>query len=230
MSLDARLNKVMPVLSARERGILVLKSLKDKTPENPSLRRTMPPEQMSEFNRLIVLMNACNIYLPLFITMVEQQAEQMEVRVSWMLTLSQFGTALWQLGALVPPSKRKQAERAMAGFWPFVELPWDGEQHDHSWLDIAESMEKTIRECVAHLWDDLVAIDAVLAEVAVSFNGEDPMRPVMRGVLEKARSKLSVMHEVFSGKEAIEVTVPTEEALELAQTYFDKGLQLMESI
>ena len=66
--------------------------------------------------------------------------------------------------------------------------------------------------------------------VAANFDGGDPLRPTMRGVLEKARQKLSVVHEVFSGKEAIEVTVPTEEALELAQTYFDKGLQLMESI
>ena len=49
-------------------------------------------------------------------------------------------------------------------------------------------------------------------------------------MLEKARSKLSVMHEFFSGKEAVEVSVPTEEALELAQVYFDKGLHLMERI
>jgi len=52
----------------------------------------------------------------------------------------------------------------------------------------------------------------------------------MRGVLEKARSKLLVMHEFFSGKQAVEVIVPTEDALALAQTYFDKGRQLMEGI
>ncbi len=65
MSLGARLNKLLPVLSAKERAILVLRSLKDKTPEDPIWRQTMPREQSPEFNRLIVLMNACNNHLPL---------------------------------------------------------------------------------------------------------------------------------------------------------------------
>ena len=151
MSLDARLNKLMPVLTARERGILVLRSLREKTPENPAWRRTMPQDQTQEFNRLIVLMNACNIHLPLFITMVEQQTEQMEVRVNWLITLTQYGSALWKLGEFVPASKRKQAEKAMAEFWPAIELPWDGEEHEHSWLNIADTMQEVVRECVAHL-------------------------------------------------------------------------------
>ena len=75
MSLPGRLNKLMPSLTVKERGILVLKSLKDKTPEDPQWRRTMPGTQTVELNRLIGLMNACNIYLPLYITMVEQHTE-----------------------------------------------------------------------------------------------------------------------------------------------------------
>ena len=52
----------------------------------------------------------------------------------------------------------------------------------------------------------------------------------MRGVLEKARRSLSVMHEFFSGKEAVAVTVPSEDTMALAQTYFDNGMRLMEKI
>ena len=83
MSIDARLNKLMPALSAKERAILVLRSLKDKTPEDPLWRRTMPQEQAREFSRLIVLMNACNIYLPLYITVVEQKTEHLCLKRHW---------------------------------------------------------------------------------------------------------------------------------------------------
>src|SRR5712691_7101460 len=114
MGIDARLDKLMPVLSARERAILVLRSLKEKTPKEPSWRNTMPREQWAEFNRLIVLMNACNIYLPLFITMVEQRTEQLYVRFMWWDTLVDSGLQLWKLAQLIPANKRRQAEKAVA--------------------------------------------------------------------------------------------------------------------
>ena len=102
MSIDARLNKVMPALTARERAILVLRSWKEKTPEDPLWRRTMPLEQTTEFNRLIVLMNACNIHLPLFITMVEQHTEQLYLRFLWLDTVIGFGGQIWRLAELIP--------------------------------------------------------------------------------------------------------------------------------
>ena len=55
-------------------------------------------------------------------------------------------------------------------------------------------------------------------------NGEDPMRPVMRGVLERARRTPWLLHTFLSGEEAVEVTQPSAEALQLARTYFEKGL------
>ncbi len=87
-----------------------------------------------------------------------------------------------------------------------------------------------MKESVAHLWDDVNAIDVGLAEVAAEFDGEDALRSVMRGVLEKARDELSIMHERLSGKEAVENTVPGDESMELARTYFNKGIQLYRSI
>jgi hypothetical protein len=40
LSVEARLQKVMPALSAKERGLLVLGCLKDGTPEDPLWRKT----------------------------------------------------------------------------------------------------------------------------------------------------------------------------------------------
>jgi hypothetical protein len=61
MTIATRFTRLTHTLTAKERGVLVLGSLKSKTPEDPAWRATMPREQTAEFNRLIVLMNACNM-------------------------------------------------------------------------------------------------------------------------------------------------------------------------
>ena len=45
MSDDCRLRKLMGALTARERGILVMRSLRDETEEDPNIRATMPADQ-----------------------------------------------------------------------------------------------------------------------------------------------------------------------------------------
>jgi hypothetical protein len=71
VSLGTRLDKAMTTLSAQERGVLVLRSLKEKTPEDPIWRATMPRSQTAEFNRYIELMNIANMHLGHLITFIE---------------------------------------------------------------------------------------------------------------------------------------------------------------
>lgn len=230
MSVDSRLSAIMPALTAKERAILVLRSLKDRTPEDPKLRRAMPSEQAAEFNRLIVLMNACNIYLPLYITMVEGHSQELHLRFSWLMTLARFGMHTWNLAALLPASKRGQAEKIVADSYPAVELPWQPDDVDHSWLNVAERAMEAVRGDLAGLWQELKSIDLVLDEVASEFDGEDPMRPVMRGVLEKARYRLTELHAILTVVGPFELPEPDEESLSLARKYFESGRRLMEMI
>src|SRR5581483_105161 len=187
MSIDARLSRLSPVLTARERAVLVLKSLKDKTPEDPSWRRSMPPEQTEEFNRLIVLMNACNVYLPLYISVLHERVEQLYLRFYWYDTVLGFGLHPWKLAELVPPARRKQAEEAVNRGFPVVDLPWSAEEHRYSWTTVTDDMYKGIRLLTVSLWQEVRSVDIVIAEVAAELNGEDPMRPIMRGILEQTR-------------------------------------------
>src|SRR4051812_5781160 len=166
MSIDARIHRLMPVLTAKERGILVLWSLQSGMPEDPAWRSAMPREQASQFNHYIYLMNACNIYLPLYITAVAGHVEQLFLRVYWMQGLMGFGKRLWELGKFVPASKRVAAEKAMAGSFPIVELPWDGEEHRYSWMTVTEDMYKGLRLWLVSLWQEVRSIDIVLEEVA----------------------------------------------------------------
>ena len=57
MSIDTRLSRLMPALSARERAALAVRAFKDDEPEDPAWRRTMPRDQVDEFRRLIDLEN-----------------------------------------------------------------------------------------------------------------------------------------------------------------------------
>ena len=57
---DARLDRLMPLLSAKERAILTLRDLKAGKPQDRTLLSTAPETQAQELNRLIGLMNAAN--------------------------------------------------------------------------------------------------------------------------------------------------------------------------
>jgi hypothetical protein len=175
-------------------------------------------------------MNACNIYLPLYITMVEQHTAQLWLRVSWLMALMQSGRQLWELGKLVPASKRSAAENLMEGSFPVVELPWDTEEHEHSWLNVVDRMHAGHRLWLASLWQELRSIDVVLDDLAQEFDGEDPLRPIMRGIVEKTRRDLSLLHSAFNEEAPLELPEPDEESMELARKYFDNGYRLMSEV
>jgi hypothetical protein len=151
-------------------------------------------------------------------------------QIAWHATLLSFGLGTWRLGELVPASKRKQAEKAVAPFFPVIELPWDEAEHELSWINVSDGMWEALRTGVSQLWEDVRAIDTVVESVAVEFDGEDPLRPIMREVLENTRKKLTALHEYLSIEEPLELPEPGEEVMEIVQTYFDNGKRLMEGI
>jgi hypothetical protein len=91
MNFRNQLNRLSDGLTARERAILVLRSMKDKTNEDTAWRR-MPNEQVREFNRYIAMMNACNMEFAFLITFVEQDIEKLGLRLGWLLSLR-----MWEL-------------------------------------------------------------------------------------------------------------------------------------
>ena len=227
MRSDSRLNKLMPALTAKERAILILRSFREQTPEDPHWRSTMPLEQSSQINQYICLMNACNIYIPLYITMVAQHCEKLWLRVYWMQSMIQSGRQIWELGKLIPLTKRAAAQQLVAGSYPVVELPWDAEEHEYSWLTILENMQEGLRVWLVSLWQELRSIDVVVNEVAEEFDGEDPLVPTMRRLVENTRRDLQLLHRAFDSYDPLELTEPDDEAMTLARKYFDNGYRLM---
>jgi hypothetical protein len=230
VSLDARLSRLTPGLTAQERGILVLGSLKNRTPEDPAWRSTMPREQTREFNRLISLLNACNVYLPLYITMVELRVEQLYLRLNWWHSVVSLGEQTWKLAQLVPVGKQAKAEAAARNSYLEAELPWEREARSRSWLDVSDAMEANVRAMLGIHWQDVRAIEIVLDEVAREFDGEDPLRTRMREILDGTKKKLIDLHKLLSQMEPFELQEPDEDAMDLARTYFEKGWELIGSL
>ena len=95
MTIDARLSKLTPALSAKERAILILRAWKEGVPEDPLIRSKMPAEQGPEFNHYIGLMNGVHDFLSLYTLILDQSLTLFDARYGWLLSLH-----LWALTTL----------------------------------------------------------------------------------------------------------------------------------
>ncbi len=91
MSIDTRLARLSPSLTAQERAVLILEAWKADRPEDPRWRQTMPSDQIRTFNRYIDLMNQANVVLPRLIHVLAAQVEMIELRQAWLTD-----AILWQ--------------------------------------------------------------------------------------------------------------------------------------
>jgi hypothetical protein len=74
------------------------------------------------------------------------------------------------------------------------------------------ALRQRLREDTPWCWRELRAVETVVEEVAQEFNGEDPLLPPVRNVLDKAHQELADLPEllVAVGVE-VELSEPDEE-------------------
>ena len=107
MSIDGRLKQLMPSLSALERALLVLQSLKEGKDEDPRWRNTMPLSQAAEFNRYIHLMNAANMELGILVGLLNRAADVLEMRFSWLVCMRLWREHIGDITRLVRVGMRE---------------------------------------------------------------------------------------------------------------------------
>ena len=187
MSIETRLNRLAPVLTAKERAILVLGSLKNRTLEDPLWRSTMPASQVAEFNRLIGLMNACNIQLGVLIAHIEHVVEKMELRLMW-------GGTLALVADYAPKPRRRKAKLECRV------------------MDVLpERIEEGVVAEAPGRWKELRAIEVVLDELAREFDGEYPLRDVHVEALHSVKGQIADLRELTPG---FDLPEPEEDDLE----------------
>jgi len=97
MSVERRLDRLYPVLSARERAVLVLQAWKEGREEDGMVRATIPSGQGREFNRLIGLMNGLNRGVGMITTVLQAQMTTLEMKHAWLMWVLLSGDALEDL-------------------------------------------------------------------------------------------------------------------------------------
>ena len=118
MSIDGRLDKLTPALTAKERAILVLRASKEGVPEDPQVRSKMPAEQALEFNHYIGLMNGVNTFLTFYTGILDQSLALLDARYAWLLTLHLWALSVSDLAGYITlytkePVTRSQHEQQL---------------------------------------------------------------------------------------------------------------------
>jgi hypothetical protein len=110
---EARLDRLLPALSAEERAILMLRDFKADKPQDRSLLRTAPDRQTSELNRLVGMMNAANGDLAHVIVVIRERVRQEDLRFNWLEWARICALEMWAVGARFNVSAREPiTERA----------------------------------------------------------------------------------------------------------------------
>ena len=199
MSLDARLSRLSSALSAKERAVLVLGSLKEKTPEDPAWRHTMPQDQVREFNRYIGLMNVVNRELAILIGGQARTADELGVREAWLVSLTLWQEHIDEIREALrvvfrrPASASRRRLEAVLDWRPLDSDATDGTQA------VPEKLIAGLRRGIAgqmiSCWVHLRTCEVVIDELAREFGGVDPLKPALRSELDQTKRELLTIQE-----------------------------------
>jgi hypothetical protein len=80
-------------------------------------------------------------------------------------------------------------------------------ERQERWDEAMAALAESLREGIPWCWQELRAAETVLEEVAEAFNGEDPLLPQVREVLDKTRRDLVELHPLLDFVD-VEVELP----------------------
>ncbi len=207
---DNRLDRLSVSLTAEERAVLVLRSLKEATEEEASWRWTMPDDQAPEFNRLIDLVHGVNVRLRPLIIALGLEVDKLHLRLGILATF-----ALWNVQARKVDDFLRYGTKRRTGAVLLLEdslehVPLrpvvyvseafremlEREGAAPTKIDGAvEGHKDVLREGVAEQGRLLRAIEIVVGEVAEEFGGEDPALPHTRDLIDGAARRLAEARE-----------------------------------
>jgi hypothetical protein len=88
-------------------------------------------------------------------------------------------------------------------------------ERQERWDEAMAALRERLREGVPWCWQEVRAVETVLEEVAAEFDGEDPLVPPVREVLDKTRRDLADLHLLLDFVDAeAELAEPDEERVE----------------
>ncbi len=170
---DKRLDRLMPGLTAKERAILVMESMRIGEKPDPLVLHTTPSHDAKEFSRLLGLINAVNVELAVTLVIMREQARQTSIKMGWLQSLRICALDFTLLGAYIgldtkepTTESRLQARRSelageiddldtviehylLAGPWAPDDLDEDGDPTSEAWDNRWDEIEAVMEEAIA---------------------------------------------------------------------------------
>ena len=213
MSIDSRITRLLPALNARERAVLALRA-RNAGHVEPVPRGSIPAEQRHDFNRYMGLAFVAGCQFQALIQFAKGHIENLDFNLDRIELLERAASML----------EEDQPEDVVAR----PVRPWRQRVRQPESITVPEflrSLAAEIREDaykeLSFRWQELRAAELVTAEIAKTFDGEDPLQPEGRVWLEAAKV-LAQQHLARLGRKKL----PEPNVAHLAHTQglVDNGL------
>ena len=202
------LERLYPALSPKERAILILRAWKAGEEHDPQIRYTILTRQVEEYNRLIALMRGASGELAQYILLLVQTVEQLALRWAWLASvhLAALNACALAEAGLEAATGRKEKAALRRALKPLMARFAVALYGDPRWGTgdgstkmtggvVAEGLIEGMREIWPQRWRELRAAEIVVAEAAEEFDGEDPLDPEVRLMLDACRADLLDLRE-----------------------------------
>jgi hypothetical protein len=198
VTVQARLQKLTQGLSALQRITLILQAQREGREPDPGLSRISDPQQNKAFNRYVALIYVINRELGALCHTASGFTLSLEYSADQIRLLDQAAGILESdLG--IEPVKR----------------PRDWREHNMEVPEFLRRLALELREdlltAVVQRWRELGALEAVWAELAEEFGGEDPVNPELHSLANETKQRLLALATEFGGRRRLRE--PDEETL-----------------
>jgi hypothetical protein len=210
---NRRLEKIAGEYTAKERAVLLLRSLHDELNRDEVWRTSMPPEQWSEFNQYATLLNAANLELVNLVCSLALRTDTLEEQYLRLLLLHGWASDAHELRRLARRSLPHPAVKDLYGSCLTVE--------------IEGALEESLRASLAAAWCDLRAVARVLDEIGEVFDGLDPLAPDNRYLLNLTQERLQ---ELADRVGVDSLSEPDEDQIERVREFARKREEVSRNI
>ena len=93
--------------------------------------------------------------------------------------------------------------------------------------EVIEFLESAIQRGLEKRWVDVRAVETVLEEIALQFEGEDPLKPAVRSALLETKGSIEkIASHLRRYDRAVELREPDEQEIEEVKALVGRGQRL----
>jgi len=179
-TLRARLGKLAPELTAKQRFLLVLAAYRSGQPQDRALVDAMPKAQAAEFNKYVYLDFVSEALLGQTVSLLAQHVQRL-------------GDDLERAQCIDREADRLVREHPELQLAPGERLPRGHVTVPEGLHRLSRDLKQRMADDIVFHWAELCAVERVWEDMRPDFDGIDPANPTSRTQLKELKSRLPAM-------------------------------------